>query len=53
MSSLLDLTTVVFVVLNSLTIVILKNHTDTLDVDLVAVALTLSFELSIYFSIAV
>ena len=50
MGILLDLTTVVFIVLNSLMIVILKNHTDTLDVDLVATALVSSFELSLFLS---
>ena len=53
MGLLVDLCNLFFVVTNSFMIVILKNHTDTLNIDLVSATLTLSFELSIFLSIAV
>ena len=53
MSSLIDTSNFVFVLINSLLIVILKNHTDSLDTDLVSVTLSLSFELAIFLNVAV
>ena len=52
-SVLLDTGSFLFVLINSFLIVILRNHTDTIDVDLSAVALSLSIELSINLSLGI
>ena len=53
MGVLIDTCNFFFVMINSFLIVILKNHTDTLDIDLVAATLTLSLELALTLSVAV
>ena len=53
LAALLDFSTFVFIFINSLLIVILKNHTGTLDVNLVSATLALSFELAVFLGIAI
>ena len=52
-SSLLDGVSSIFVLVNSLIIVILKNHTDTLDLVLASISLQFSMEIALNFSIAI
>jgi ABC-type multidrug transport system fused ATPase/permease subunit len=52
-AALLDGVSVIFVFLNALIIVILKNHTDSLDLVLASISLVFSMEIAFMFSIAV
>lgn len=52
-AALLDGASIIFIILNALIIVVLKNHTDTLDLVLASISLLFSIEIAINFSFAI